>query len=228
MGAPTWWCCTTAASSPPSTPAPWVSRSPPPNLTPSKGTLEMVPMGRMLWAPPGNLPDRPGWTQLGKICLPWCVHRAGRMELLFQAGLPVNVKEHLKMHFKHRNEGLCSGSLSPAMCHFLNSPNLPDTSRKLSLRTQLLQLHMPVSHTMTNRTDLNTWGYNSNPDTNNTNCPGYHLTVHRILSLFILSRFYRNPPQSSELFPSVIHKGNKLTPKSQWFVQSSALNIFAV
>lgn len=132
------------------------------------------------------------------------------------------------MHFKHRNEGLCSGSLSPAMCHFLNSPNLPDTSRKLSLRTQLLQLHMPVSHTMTNRTDLNTWGYNSNPDTNNTNCPGYHLTVHRILSLFILSRFYRNPPQSSELFPSVIHKGNKLTPKSQWFVQSSTLNIFAV
>lgn len=111
------------------------------------------------------------------------------MELLFQAGLPVNVKEHLKMHFKHRNERLCSGSLSPAMCHLLNSPNLPDTSRKLSLRMQLLQLHMPVTHTMANSTALNTWGYNSNPDTNHKNCPGSHLTVHRILSLFILSRF---------------------------------------
>lgn len=62
-----------------------------------------VPTGVMLWPCPGNLPNCTGLMQSEKICLPWCTHTVGRVELLLQADLPVNVKGHLEMHFKHRN-----------------------------------------------------------------------------------------------------------------------------
>lgn len=166
MGAPV-WCYNTEVSSLPVHASPvgqGCAHHHPQPRPPPTWPWKWVPTGGVLWVSPGNLPNCTGWIQSGKICLPWCIRTVGRTELLFQAGRPVNVKGHLKMHFKHRNEGPCSGSFLPVMCHLISGPNLPDTSRKFSLWTPLLQLPMPVSHTMAKRTALNTLGYNSDPN----------------------------------------------------------------
>ena len=166
MGVPA-WCYTTEVSSLPLHGSPagqGCAHHHPQPQPPLRWPWRWLPTGGMLWVSPGNLPNCTAWMQSGRICLPWCIRVAGSMELLFQARFPVNVRRHLKTHFKHRNEGLCSGSFSPAMCHLLSHPNLPDTSRKFSLWTQLLQLHMPARHMVANRTALNILGYNSDPD----------------------------------------------------------------
>lgn len=158
------------------------------------------------------------------LSLTWCAHPARRMELLFLAGLPANLKGHHEMHSKFRNKGLCSGSFSPAVGYLLCGPDVPDTNRTLVCAHRSCSCKwqsatpwptgLPYMHgsslTLTNTYNKSALDIIS------------PIPVHRIISLrqgeVWHSRFIRAVgilPKASELFISFIHRRNKFTLQSQ-------------